>query len=169
MSPFSTATASLLLAMEPTEPCPPGTKNKATASGKPKAKLGRPANASNKATPAKSPKSKSGSKGIRYNVDRQREIVAFIQAQGRGGMSKAKAKFGVSFPTLARWVKQAGVGNGLSKTVKGPTKLGRPKKSEPVPSGHILVSKKVLKHFQKGIANLEAAFGAFSNALRVLE
>jgi len=148
---------------------PPGTKNKATASDKPKAKLGRPANVSNRATPAKSPRSKSGSKGIRYNFDRQREIVAFIQSQGRGGMSQAKAKFGVSFPTLARWVKQAGAGNGSAKTVKGAMKIGRPKKSESVPSGHVLVSKKVMKHFQKGIANLEAAFSAFSNALRVLE
>lgn len=119
---------------------------------------------------AKSAQGKSASKGIRYNVDRQREIVAFIRAQGRGGLSKAKAKFGVSFPTLARWVKQgARPGKGGSKTRAGTSKKGHSRKSGPVPSGHVLISKKVLKDFHKGIANLEAALGSFANALRVLE
>ena len=118
---------------------------------------------------AKSAQSKSASKGIRYNADRQREIVAFIRAQGRGGLSKAKAKFGVSFPTLARWVKQARPGKGGSKTKADTSKKGHSGKSGPVPAGHVLISKKVLKDFHKGIANLEAALGSFANALRVLE
>ena len=90
-------------------------------------------------------------------------------AQGRGGLSKAKVKFGVSFPTLARWVKQAESGKGASKVKKSLKQIGRAPKTAKVPSGHVLISKKVLKEFQKGIANLEAAFGAISNALRVLE
>lgn len=114
-------------------------------------------------------KAKKAAKGIRYDADRQKEIVSFILAQGRGGMSKAKVKFGVSFPTLARWVKQAGSDKGSSKVKQALMKIDRTPKSATASSGHVLISKKVLKELQKGIANLEAAFGAISNALRVLE
>jgi transposase-like protein len=147
---------------------PPGTKKATVSADKPKAKRGRPVKDGKRATPAKLSKSKKSGKGTRYTAEKQQEIVAFILSKGRGGLSQAKAKFGISYPTLARWVKVAGSGKGSSKVEKD-FKLGRPKKSETAPSGHVLISKKVLKEFRKGISNLEAAFGAFSNALRVLE
>ncbi len=148
---------------------PPGVKKAVVAVDKPKGKRGRPAKAGEKAVQAKAPKAKQKGKGVRYAAEKQQEIVSYIQLKGRGGLSKAKVKYGISYPTLARWVKQAGSDKGSSKVEKVSKKLGRPKKSVAAPSGHILVSKRVLKQFQKGIANLEAAFGAFSNALRVLE
>lgn len=148
---------------------PPGPKKMIVTVDKPKGKRGRPAKATSKATPAKSPKAKKAAKGIRYTAEKQQEIVTFILSKGRGGLSQAKEKFDISYPTLARWVKVAGSGKGAPKVEKVSKKPGRPKKSEAVPSGHILVSKRVLKQFQKGIANLEKAFGAFSNALKVME
>jgi len=147
---------------------PPGSK-KVVAVDKPKAKRGRPAKETRTAAPAKLSKSQKSGKGTRYSAEKQQEIVAFILSKGRGGLSQAKEKFGISYPTLARWTKQAGSGKNSSKVEKSSKKLGRPMKSETAPSGHVLISKKVLKEFRKGIANLEAAFGSFSNALRVLE
>jgi len=147
---------------------PPGSRSKKITNTevKLKGKRGRPAKTS---VSPKSPTTKQSGKGVRYTAEKQQEIVSFIISKGRGGLSQAKEKFGISYPTLARWVKQAGGGKGASKVEKASKKLGRPKKSDTVSSGHILISKRVLKEFQKGIASLEAAFGAFSNALRILK
>ena len=144
---------------------PPGSKKVASTEVKVKGKRGRPSKAK---TPNKLPKAKAG-QGTRYPAEKQREIVDFILNKGRGGLSQAKEKFGISYPTLARWVRQAGSDKGKPKGEKASKKLGRPKNSEKTSTGHVLISKNVLKEFQKGIANLEKAFGAFSNALRVLE
>lgn len=51
---------------------------------------------------------KTKSKGIRYTPEQKAEILAFAEAQGRGGQSAAAKKFGVSPITLSSWKKAAG-------------------------------------------------------------
>ncbi len=225
---------------------PPGSKKTAAANTGKTMKTFKPgkelqSRASFPGKSAASGKTAAGKKGSgqgrRYSPELQKEIVTFITEQGRGGLTQAQKKFGVSYPTLIRWVNEAGpaaraaskksaeksgssAGNvALGGAVKTPGKRGRPRKSDSlgatpatpvkVPgkrgrprktdvasvalkrkpgrppklgaaksgaetsgaknSGHVLISKKVLQEFRKGLANLEAAFGAFSNAIRVLE
>jgi transposase-like protein len=51
-------------------------------------------------------------RGKRYTADDKSKIIAFIEsynaANGRGGQSAAKKKFGVSQLTVASWLKGAG-------------------------------------------------------------
>lgn len=154
---------------------PPGSKKAVATAEKVKAKgkRGRPPSSSKeggKNASFKSPKSKvkKGETGTRYSAEKRQEIVEFITSKGRGGLAEAQRKFRISYPTLARWVKQAGLGKGASKVEKA-SKPGRPRKTEAVPPGHIMISKSVLKEFRKGLASLELAFGKFANALKVLE
>ena len=55
---------------------------------------------------------KTTPKGIRYTDAQKKEVVDFIQsynaANGRGGQSKAAAKFKISQITVASWLKSAG-------------------------------------------------------------
>ena len=145
---------------------PPGSKKVASTEVKVKGKRGRPAKVK---SPTNLSESKKGGQGTRYPAERQQEIVNFIVSKGRGGLSQAKEKFGISYPTLARWIKQAGGQKRAAKPDMVSKKHRGTTESVAVHKSHVLISKKVLKEFQKGIANLEKAFGAFSNALRVLE
>lgn len=63
---------------------------------------------------------KKGNTGKRYTDDQKKVILSFVQAQGRGGITKATKKFGVSYIALARWMKGKGGKKG---------KVGRPKGS----------------------------------------
>ena len=47
---------------------------------------------------------KKGNTGKRYSTEQKREILAFVNAQGRGGISAAGKKFGVSYIALRRWM-----------------------------------------------------------------
>ncbi|MEO6095000.1 MAG: hypothetical protein ABIW76_04745 [Fibrobacteria bacterium] len=61
-------------------------------------------------------------------------------------------------------------GSGKTGNVKGGAAIamtGIPEGA--VHAEHVMVSKKVIEDIHAGIANLEAAFGALANALRVLE
>ena len=55
--------------------------------------------------------SESGKKrGVRYDAKARQEVVVFAQAHdtehGRGGATAAAEKFGVTLPTVARWVRE---------------------------------------------------------------
>ena len=52
-------------------------------------------------------KSKPRSKARRYTPSQKEEILAFIKKAGRGGQTKAVAKFGVTAATLSNWKKRA--------------------------------------------------------------
>ncbi len=56
---------------------------------------------------------KKSVKGVRYTDAQKKEVVNFVTtfnaANGRGGQSKAAAKFGVSALTVMAWLKGAGV------------------------------------------------------------
>ena len=47
---------------------------------------------------------KKGNTGKRYTDEQKRDILAFVNAQGRGGISAAGKKFGVSYIALRRWM-----------------------------------------------------------------
>jgi len=58
-------------------------------------------------------------KAKRYSEAEKKEILDFIEAQGRGGQTKAVKKFKVTAATIASWKKKAGgdvVGNGRSSS-----------------------------------------------------
>lgn len=60
-------------------------------------------------------------RGKRYTQEEKDEVIAFVQEinneRGRGGVSSASKKFGVSQLTVSNWVKKAG-GASTSSTPK---------------------------------------------------
>lgn len=56
----------------------------------------------------------------RYSASEKKSILDFITKQGRGGQTKAVAKFGVTAATIASWRHKDG-GSGV-KTAKGASK-----------------------------------------------
>jgi len=85
-------------------------------------------------TPAKktSGKRTSGNTGNRYTPEEKANILAFIEKNGRGGITAAQEKWGVSYIAIRSW-KDAGLGS-KTATIKSmkqvlnkvPTKMGRP-------------------------------------------
>lgn len=63
---------------------------------------------------------KKGNTGKRYTDDQKKTILAFVQAQGRGGISAATRKYGVSYIALKRWM-----GGGAARG-----RVGRPPKAK---------------------------------------
>lgn len=47
---------------------------------------------------------KKGNTGKRYTDDQKKKILEFVNSQGRGGISAAGKKFGVSYIALRRWM-----------------------------------------------------------------
>lgn len=47
---------------------------------------------------------KKGNTGKRYSEAERKRILAFVEKQGRGGISAATRKFGVSYIALRRWI-----------------------------------------------------------------
>jgi transposase-like protein len=98
----------------------------ATKAAKPAAK--KAVKAPKKAKAVKAPKAVKSSgkigRGSRYTPEKKQEIIDFVTAynakHGRGGQSKAVAKYKLSAITCASWLKAAGVptGKGLVKKVK---------------------------------------------------
>ncbi len=67
-------------------------------------------------------KAKSKAKAKRYTEAQKQEILDFIVAQGRGGQTKAVAKFKVTAATIAAWKKKAGGVAAPAGNAKGGTK-----------------------------------------------
>lgn len=63
---------------------------------------------------------KAKKKVKRYSASEKKAILNFITKQGRGGQTKAVAKFGVTAATIASWRLRDG-GSGV-KTAKGASK-----------------------------------------------
>lgn len=53
----------------------------------------------------KKPLRKKGNTGRRYSEAERRKILAFVEKRGRGGISEATRRFGVSYIALRRWIK----------------------------------------------------------------
>ena len=77
------------------------------------------------AKPRKSAKPKANAKpkakAKRYTPAQKDEILAFIKKAGRGGQTKAVAKFGVTAATLSAWKKKA---KGAAKAAVQSAKAG---------------------------------------------
>ena len=137
------------------------------ASGTPApAKAAKAAKVAKPAKVAKKAKAEGASKvGTRYTDEQKQEVVdftvAYNEANGRGGQSKAAAKFGVSPLTVMAWLKSAGVKGGAKKVaVKAPkaTKAAKPAKVAKSSSGSDFDSKlSALQALRKEIASAEAA------------
>jgi len=61
-------------------------------------------------------KAKSKAKAKRYSDEKKKEILDFIDAQGRGGQTKAVKKFKVTAATIGSWRKKASGGGSYSLT-----------------------------------------------------
>jgi len=73
----------------------------------------------------KSAKSKTKAKAKRYTPAQKGEILAFIKKAGRGGQTKAVAKFGVTAATLSAWKKKAtGAAKVAVRSAKSPRVTG---------------------------------------------
>ena len=121
----------------------------ATKAAKPAAKkaVKKAVKATKKATTVKAPKKakttgKMG-RGSRYTPEKKQEIIDFVTAynakHGRGGQSKAVAKYKLSAITCASWLKAAGVptGKGLVKKVKAVKTVKKAAKKAAAPSKEV--------------------------------
>ena len=84
------------------------------------------------AKPRKSAKpranAKPKAKAKRYTPAQKDEILAFIKKAGRGGQTKAVAKFGVTAATLSAWKKKAkGAAKAAVRSAKAPRATGASK------------------------------------------
>lgn len=58
----------------------------------------------------------------RYSDEEKKTILDFIEAQGRGGQTKAVKKFKVTPATLSAWKKKAGGGGSVKTSSSGASK-----------------------------------------------
>jgi transposase-like protein len=93
---------------------------------------------------------KKGNTGKRYSEEQKREILDFVASQGRGGITAAGKKYGVSYIALRRWMN--GAGGGARKSVRGSSKAldGRKLKS-------VAAALTALKSFKKQVTVLQRA------------
>lgn len=83
----------------------------------------------------KAPKAGKGRSGTRYTDEQKKEVVDFAvnynADNGRGGQSKAAAKFNISPLTVMAWLKAAGVKGSSKKAAKAvkPAKTAKPAKA----------------------------------------
>ena len=68
-------------------------------------------------------KAKSKAKAKRYTDEKKKEILDFIEAQGRGGQTKAVKKYKVTAATIAAWKKKAGGGSAPARSKGGSKEL----------------------------------------------
>ena len=61
-------------------------------------------------------------KAKRYTPAQKKEILSFIDSQGRGGQTKAVAKYGVTAATISSWRKKDGASPVTSGTSGGGSK-----------------------------------------------
>ncbi len=78
---------------------------------------------------------KQNNTGKRYSEEQKQKILAFVEKEGRGGMSRAQEKFGVSYLTIRSWQKPVDKAKKIGRPAKadkpsqGAKKMGRPAKS----------------------------------------
>jgi transposase-like protein len=90
---------------------------------------------------------KKGNTGKRYSEDEKKKILEFVGSQGRGGISAAGKKFGVSYIALRRWMNGETGGRKAGRpAAKGLD--GRRKKS-------VVAALATLKSFKKQITELQ--------------
>ena len=97
---------------------------------------------------------KKGNTGKRYSKSQKKIILNFVKSRGRGGISAACKKFGVSYVALKRWMN----GNGVEKKLGRPAKVksldGRKLKSVHAAMSALKALKKQLGAVQKTLKKL---------------
>jgi hypothetical protein len=95
----------------------------------------------------KSPKAAKAGKGrvgTRYTDEQKKEVVDFAvnynAANGRGGQSKAAAKFNISPLTVMAWLKSAGVKGASKKAAKATKLVKTTKAAKPAKAAKTVVS-----------------------------
>ena len=97
--------------------------------------------------------------------------MTYNAANGRGGQSKAAAKFGISPLTVMAWLKGAGVKKGKAK--KGSVKLAKPAKgarktaggSFDTKLGQLLALRKDIIKAESELAKLHSKFDSLKGSL----
>lgn len=92
---------------------------------------------------------KKGNTGKRYTEEQKREILDFVASQGRGGITAAGRKYGVSYIALRRWMNGTGGGR---KGARGASKALDGRKLKTVASALA-----ALKSFKKQVTVLQRA------------
>lgn len=133
-----------------------------------------------KAPKAAKPAKKSGKTGTRYTDEQKQEIVdfalAYNAANGRGGQSKAAAKFKVSPLTIMGWLKAGGAKKVSKKSAaKAPkaAKASKPAKAAKASSGGdfdsklaaLLALRKEISKAEGELAKLNAKFDSLKASL----
>ncbi len=98
-----------------------------------------------------SKKKAKGNTGKRYTDAQKKKILAFVEKSGRGGISAAGKKFGVSYIALRRWMNGEGSGRKAGRpagTAKGLE--GQQKKS-------VTTALASLKSLKKQLTQLQVA------------
>ena len=112
---------------------------------------------------------KKSTKGIRYTDAQKKEVIDFAvgynAANGRGGQSKAAAKFGVSQLTVAGWLKSSGTPKAAkaakpakaAKAPKAPKAAKAPKKAK---AGKSRVGTRYTDEQKKEVLDFAVAYDA---------
>ena len=144
------------------------------------AKAAKAAKAPKAAKAAKAPKAAKASKaagkskpGTRYSAEEKQEVVAFVAnynaENGRGGQSKAAAKFAVSPITVMAWLKAAGVKKSPKKALKKAAAPAKAAKGTKTASGGSDAKLGTLLALIKEIATAEAALAQLNGKFRSLQ
>ena len=94
---------------------------------------------------------KAKKKAKRYTAEQKKKILDFIDKEGRGGQTKAVAKFGVTAATIASWKRKNGspvassVRGGGSKELKAVEELAGLLKDIANTEAHLSKLKKAYK------------------------
>jgi transposase-like protein len=100
---------------------------------------------------------KKGNTGKRYTDEQKKQILEFVQSQGRGGISEATRKFGVSYIALKRWM-----GGGP----KASGRVGRPPKAKAGLDGRtqrkVKTALKTLRSIDKQVSALKKALSGLA-------
>jgi DNA-binding transcriptional regulator YdaS (Cro superfamily) len=141
------------------------------------AKPAKTAKAPKAAKAGKAAKTAGKSKpGTRYTAEQKQEVTDFVASynaeNGRGGQSKAAAKFSVSPITVMAWLKAAGVKKSSKKALKKDTRAAAPAKSAKgtkAASGGSDAKLGTLLALIKEIATAEAALAQLNGKFRSLQ
>jgi transposase-like protein len=98
---------------------------------------------------------KKGNTGKRYSEEQKKQILEFVEGRGRGGISAAGKKFGVSYIALRRWMNGAGVRK-PGRAAKGKGLDGRKLKSVRTALVALKAMKKQITALQKTLKALGA-------------
>ncbi len=109
---------------------------------------------------------KKASKGKRYTDEQKAEILAFVEAQGRGGQTAAVKKFGVTALTISTWRKKAG---GVSAASPKASKASKASKAPKVVKGdswsQMVALKKEIDSLETELASKKSKFSKLAASL----